>query len=148
MRDVCNSDAVHYQHKDFQTSALQHTKLQITWDQDDQDRIKVTKRKFTSEDLKDMDFKAYLASDSESEGELKEKYKSLFEKDESEEEQDGAMEITFTPGLSNSLSDAVQRRKANDFQDETVFEKELRLRKEKRKAKKHIKDDDNSESIL
>ncbi|ORY36694.1 hypothetical protein BCR33DRAFT_475218 [Rhizoclosmatium globosum] len=102
----------------FSTAALQHSKAQLTWDLDDPDRVRVTRKKFTKEQLQDMDFKAYLASDTEEdsddEEELKErmkKYKSLVSAPDDDEEGGasdgevmGNMEITFTPGLSESAA--------------------------------------------
>ncbi len=54
-----------YEPNEFSTEALRHSKVKLTWDDDDPDRLKVTRRKFTKEDLKNMDFQAYIASDEE-----------------------------------------------------------------------------------
>jgi hypothetical protein len=48
----------------FKSQALQHTKPQLTWDADNVDRKKILSKKVTAEELKEDDFKAYLASDS------------------------------------------------------------------------------------
>ncbi|KAI8824482.1 uncharacterized protein EV422DRAFT_520258 [Fimicolochytrium jonesii] len=137
-----------YQPKDFVTQALQHSKVKLTWDEEDDDRVRVTRRKFTKDDLQDMDFKAYLASSSEDEdGEdadaIRQKFKALLgggegagdvfgSKDKGEE-----MEITFTPGLSEKAAALLDKKKGKDAsKDETVFDAYLRKRKEKRKAKK------------
>jgi len=64
---------------------LQHTKVELTWDEDKYDRVLLTKRKFTKEDLDKLDLDAYVASSggedfsSEDEGEegkkkIREKY--------------------------------------------------------------------------
>ncbi|KAJ3221403.1 pre-rRNA-processing protein esf1 [Clydaea vesicula] len=143
--DSCYKEEKNYVQKDFQTKALQHTKVSLTWDQDDFDRVKVTKRKFTKEDLKDMDFKSYVASsESEEEDEegLREKYRSLFmgdnaEEEESDKEKMEDMEITFTPGLSEKVGKAALLKKDKIFEDETVFQRNLRLQKEKKKARKN-----------
>ncbi|KAJ3183606.1 pre-rRNA-processing protein esf1 [Gaertneriomyces sp. JEL0708] len=136
-----------YQPKDFVTLALQHSKVKLTWDNDDDDRLRVTRRKFTKDDLTDMDFKAYLASASEDEGPdedaeaIRSKYRNLLtgasddvfgSKDKEEE-----MEITFTPGLTEKAEAALKQKETEKSRkDETVFEAYLRKRKEKRKAKK------------
>ncbi|KAF5837684.1 hypothetical protein DUNSADRAFT_4049 [Dunaliella salina] len=46
------------------SAALQHTKPQLTWDADDAGRKKLLNRKMSETDLKDEDFRAYLASSS------------------------------------------------------------------------------------
>ena len=56
-----------YQSSDFTTTVLQHSKVKLTWDQVDPDRVKNTRRKFTKDEIQDMDFKAYLASESDDE---------------------------------------------------------------------------------
>ena len=53
----------------FQTKALQHTNVELTWDKVDGDRKKTLSRKLNADDLKDEDFKTYLASASEDEAE-------------------------------------------------------------------------------
>ena len=45
--------------------------MDLTWDETDQDRIAVTMRKFTKEDLEELDVRDYLASSSGSEDEGK-----------------------------------------------------------------------------
>ena len=42
--------------------ALRHSKVQLTWDQDDPNRTKVTRRNFTKEEIEEEDFKAFVAS--------------------------------------------------------------------------------------
>lgn len=49
--------------------ALRHSKVKLTWDQDDPNRIKLTRRNLTKDEIEEGDFKAYLASSgSEDEG--------------------------------------------------------------------------------
>jgi hypothetical protein len=45
---------------------MQHTKPVLTWDEDSVDRKRVLRKKVTADLLKEEDFKAYLASESES----------------------------------------------------------------------------------
>ncbi|KAJ3324515.1 pre-rRNA-processing protein esf1 [Blyttiomyces sp. JEL0837] len=145
--DVVNENPSTYEPASFVTQALQHSKVELTWDQDDPDRVRITRRKFTKGDLQEMDFKAYLASDSEEEdedadGHTIQKYRSLlnsadngqFGFDEKGGEDDVDMEITFTPGLSENAE-----KKLRDIQktkEENVFEAERRRRKEKIKERK------------
>ncbi|RUP09759.1 hypothetical protein BC936DRAFT_140060 [Jimgerdemannia flammicorona] len=136
--------------------ALQHSHVKLTWDEDDQDRVQMTRRKFTKEDLKEMDFRAYLASSEEDDSgdedteEMRRKYKGLLAGAEgggfgkNREEDEGAeMEITFTPGLSEAAAEAVERkRKGGEMQEDvTTIEKYVRKLKEKKKAKKLAKKD-------
>jgi hypothetical protein len=51
----------------FQTKALQHTNVELTWDKVDGERKKTLSRKLNADDLKDEDFVTYLASASEDE---------------------------------------------------------------------------------
>ena len=51
----------------FQTKALQHTNVELTWDKVDGERKKTLSRKLNADDLKDEDFMTYLASASEDE---------------------------------------------------------------------------------
>ena len=50
----------------FETKALQHSKVSLTWDEDPQERILITKKKFTKDDLDNIDLNAYVASSGES----------------------------------------------------------------------------------
>ncbi|KAJ2337890.1 pre-rRNA-processing protein esf1, partial [Coemansia sp. RSA 2618] len=105
---------------EFSTQALQHSKVQLTWDADEPDRVKTTRRAFTQEEIDNMDFGNLLASssdddESDDEAGLAQKRALLLaapEKD-SDDESDhvGDMEISFTPGLSGS---AKQRADSDD----------------------------------
>lgn len=219
-RDTATSAPTVYQKQDFVTRALQHSNVKLTWDEDDDDRVKVTRRAFTKDELKDMDFKAYLASSSSEEEEEDEedndddaaaghrgvgtassdsgsdeddsssrkkkraarnKYQSLlssigkgsnnpFAKHsslnentlvnsdsdndiDSDEDVQGDMEITFTPGLSEAASKALDRKREKEMlSKETVFETKVRQMKEKKKAKRNLSnaavngDDDGKKS--
>ncbi|KAI8807850.1 hypothetical protein BJ742DRAFT_300062 [Cladochytrium replicatum] len=52
-----------YKPPEFTTAALQHTKVKLTWDQDDPQRVQLTRKRFNQDDLKDMDFQTFLASE-------------------------------------------------------------------------------------
>ncbi|XP_072240138.1 ESF1 homolog [Leuresthes tenuis] len=58
-----------YTPKLFTSSAAATSKVQLTWDETDHDRVAALNRKFNKQELLDMDFKAYLASSSEEEEE-------------------------------------------------------------------------------
>ncbi|KAJ3040885.1 pre-rRNA-processing protein esf1 [Rhizophlyctis rosea] len=142
-----------YQPVDFVTLALQHSNVKLTWDEDDTERTKLTRRKFTKEDLKDMDFKAYLASsssddedsDAEDAADLRAKLLGLTGDGDADEGdvfddklKDGEeLEITFAPGLSEKAAKALERKKERESRGgESVFDAYLRKRKEKRKERK------------
>jgi hypothetical protein len=58
-----------YKPPSFNTKALQHTNVDCSWDATDVTRLEVTRRKVTKDDLQEYDFKAYIATSSESESE-------------------------------------------------------------------------------
>lgn len=69
--DEATEDDKGYKGNDFVTDALRHSKVTLTWDQDDPNRTKLLRRPLTKQEIEEQDFKAYLASssDEESEGE-------------------------------------------------------------------------------
>ncbi|KAJ3857805.1 hypothetical protein EV368DRAFT_29427 [Lentinula lateritia] len=136
-----------YKGVDFVTDALRHSKVKLTWDDDDPTRNQMTRRKISRKELEEADFKAYLASsssESESDGEDKKKsgsrdrLRSLLlgggndlpegwnDGDGGGDDGDVDMEVTFAPGLSTT----------NEDKEETTLEKYQRKMKEKRKKKK------------
>jgi len=118
---------------------LQHSGVKLTWDDDDPDRVKIIRRKFTKKDVDDRDFKAYIASSSEESDEnaeeTKQKYKNLLNETENDNAEGQEMEITFTPGLSETA--ALNSEK--DIENETSLETYLRKLREKRKERKAAK---------
>ncbi|XP_076584918.1 ESF1 homolog [Chaetodon auriga] len=56
-----------YTPKLFSSSATTTSKVQLTWDETDHERVTALNRKFNKNELLDMDFNAYLASSSEEE---------------------------------------------------------------------------------
>ncbi|KAG5638654.1 hypothetical protein H0H81_011206 [Sphagnurus paluster] len=127
--------------------ALRHSKVKLTWDEDDPERNQITRRTLSKKEIEDADFRAYLASSSESESEVIQSTKSKGKKasrnkiralllgggddlpegwgHEDEDTGDIDMEITFTPGLAEK-----------DHSDETTLDKYQRKMREKRKRKK------------
>lgn len=133
--------------------ALRHSKVKLTWDDDDPERYQVTRRQLTRQEIEEADFRAYVASSSsEDEEESPEGTATRSKKDKEASRQklralllggnggdalpegwdndnegsDVDMEITFTPGLSEK----------KDEGDETTLEKYQRKMREKRKKKK------------
>ncbi|GMP32077.1 hypothetical protein CsSME_00006001 [Camellia sinensis var. sinensis] len=166
-RDVATEAPTSYEGVDFQTRALQQSKIHLTWDEDEPQRAKTLKRKFNADELAEMEFKEFLASD-ESETdedenddamedcpEKKHKKQDLYrallqsgeESDEDEEEDHQDMEVTFNTGLEG-ISKRILEKK--DKKSETVWEAHLRKSKEKKMARKNSSkystDDESSDT--
>uniref|UniRef100_A0A0A9CYZ5 NUC153 domain-containing protein n=1 Tax=Arundo donax TaxID=35708 RepID=A0A0A9CYZ5_ARUDO len=164
-RDVATMAPPSYKEPDFETHALQHSRVKLTWDDDEPERKKVLRRKFTDDQLDELDM--YLASDDSASDDdgvdnsgdksvpnggskrkltKEERLALLLEGDKSEEEQAGGqdMEITFNTELED-LSKRILERKTNE--EKTVWERHQEKMKEKRKAtKRGLKDDDDDYS--
>ena len=67
--DLCARIPDGYRPNEFVTDALQHSKVRLTWDADDNTRKEIQKRAFSRSrtEIADDDLKAYLGSDSSSE---------------------------------------------------------------------------------
>ncbi|EAU93178.1 pre-rRNA-processing protein ESF1 [Coprinopsis cinerea okayama7 len=132
---------------EFVTDALRHSKVKLTWDEDDPERNQVTRRALSKQEIEEGDFRAYIASSSESESEGepssskkskkkdREKLRSLLLSGNNDAMPEGwgddggsdvDMEITFTPGLTGKA----------DNGDETTLERYQRKMREKRKKRK------------
>ncbi|KAF7436759.1 pre-rRNA-processing protein esf1 [Pleurotus ostreatus] len=147
-----------YKAVDFVTDALRHSKVKLTWEEDDPERNLVTRRKLSQKEIEESDFKAYLASSS-SESEAEDQPSKKFSKSASRDKlrslllggedaelpegwgmDDGAddvdMEITFSAGLSGAKDG-----------DETTLEKyQRKLRDKKKKRKEELKERTASKS--
>ncbi|KAF4605163.1 pre-rRNA-processing protein esf1 [Pleurotus pulmonarius] len=143
-----------YKAVDFVTDALRHSKVKLTWEEDDPERNLVTRRKLSQKEIEESDFKAYLASSSsESEPEDGQPSKKKFSKSASRDKlrslllggedaelpegwgmDDGAddvdMEITFSAGLSG----------AKDGEETTLEKYQRKLRDKKKKRKEELKE--------
>ena len=153
VRDRAEEVVDQYKPKTNWVSALQVSKPKCTWDEDDPDRNQVLRRKWSRDELKQLDFNTYLASDvdsSDDDGDadqspeaIREKYLKLLNaknSDDSDEEKDDQaeeMEVSFTPGLSDLGEKLLEKRREKQEQEhETVFEKYLREKKGRRKERK------------
>lgn len=142
--DVCTKIPSNYKpNSTFVTDALQHSKVKLTWDETPKERLNVSTRQFSQKEIDEMDFKAYLASDSdESENEttnndLKNKYQSLlgnrFNKKEADnQEEDVDMEITFNPALNEAEGKVPEEE---EEQEESTIAAYKRKEKERRKRR-------------
>ncbi|KAI0361520.1 hypothetical protein OH77DRAFT_1444095 [Trametes cingulata] len=154
-RDEATDDlSAPYKPVEFVTDALRHSKVKLTWDEDEPERAQITRRVLSKKEIEENDFRAYVASSSESESEdapgaSKSKDAKAAERDKLRalllgggddqmpegwgkgkglsDDEDVDMEITFTPGLSAA--------KDGD-KEETTLEKYQRKMKEKKKKRK------------
>ncbi|NXR84317.1 ESF1 protein, partial [Pycnonotus jocosus] len=156
-----------YKPKYFTSAAMGTSKVDITWDETDHERVTSLSRTFNKEELLDMDFQAYLASSSEEEEEQQQdgdeanemeddkprksqkddeeqiaKYRELLqsiqEKEKKQEEKDIGMEIKWVPGLKESAEEMVKNR-LEGKDNLTPWQKYLEKKKEKRILKKKRK---------
>ncbi|XP_063247613.1 ESF1 homolog [Prinia subflava] len=156
-----------YKPKYFTSAAMGTSKVDITWDETDHERVTSLSRTFNKEELLDMDFQAYLASSSEEEEEQQQdgdvanemeddkprksqkddeeqiaKYRELLqsiqEKEKKQEEKDIGMEIKWVPGLKETAEEMVKNR-LEGKDNLTPWQKYLEKKKEKRILKKKRK---------
>uniref|UniRef100_A0A3P9C9F5 ESF1, nucleolar pre-rRNA processing protein, homolog (S. cerevisiae) n=1 Tax=Maylandia zebra TaxID=106582 RepID=A0A3P9C9F5_9CICH len=145
-----------YTPKLFTSSATATSKVQLTWDETDHERVTALNRKFNKDELLDMDFRAYLASSSEEEEEdervveaqekktkseeqiskYRELLKGIQEKEKKvQEDKDMEMEVTWVPGLKETTEQLVKKKlEAKDVL--TPWEEFLQKKREKKKQKK------------
>ncbi|KAJ2767094.1 pre-rRNA-processing protein esf1, partial [Coemansia nantahalensis] len=152
-REEATHKPENYEPADFTTQALQHSKVQLTWDADEPSRVKATQRAFSRDELDSMDLGNLLASSSDDgssddEAELTRKRALLLSgaasDDSDDEDGDKAMEdiqITFTPGLSEAAAARTEAKKKAEEDaarrgGETPIERFRRLKQEKRERRK------------
>ena len=133
------------------TQALRHSKVKLTWDQDDPERERVTRRALSLSEIEENDFRAFIASstDSSSEDETISTKKAVSRDklrvlllggggndlpegwagdktgDMDGDGDDMDMEVTFRPALSGGQNE-----------DETTIKKYQRKMRDKRKKRK------------
>ncbi|KIM48253.1 hypothetical protein M413DRAFT_439980 [Hebeloma cylindrosporum] len=161
-RDEATDDLnTQYKAVEFVTDALRHSKVKLTWDDDDPERNHVTRRALTKKEIEESDFRAYIANTSSESESDEPKTASNKKKDKkasrdrlrslllggnddampegwgegSGAKDDVDMEITFTPGLTNT----------KDKGEETTLEKYQRKMREKRKRRKDEGKEDGGE---
>ena len=165
-KEFCNKvpDVEKYKPKFFETSALSKGKVDLTWDEQDPQRLAAMQKAFEDDEDNEEQLKQYLAS-SDDEDESKEKlgseesdaddeeaaakYKALLlgglgqnndedEENDSNEEEEGGMEMTFAAD-----DDIKEKAKAKAVESMTPWEKYLHKKKEKRKHKKEKRNEKN-----
>jgi len=144
--DEATEDAARYEPLDYKTDALRHSRVRLTWDQDDPRRVKLT-RAGNSRALHEDDLKTYLASSDEEDGaeaaeQSKSRLRSLLTDlpkrsafDDAEDtdslyaKPEGDMQVSFVPALS---ADAT----AAEAPEETTIEKYRRKQRERRERRR------------
>jgi hypothetical protein len=158
IRDSATDVPSDYEAPVFQTRALQHTNVELTWDKEDEGRKKALTKKLTVDELKDDDFKAYLATDSDDgdgdddgDGEeeggddpeaVRQRYLRLALLAEEKETENGKggkkdedevdLEVTFEPGLESLAGRLAAKKEEAGRGGETVWEAYLRRKTEKK----------------
>ncbi|XP_028310846.1 ESF1 homolog isoform X2 [Gouania willdenowi] len=138
-----------FEPKLFTSSAAGSSKVQLSWDETDHERVTALNKKFNKEELLQMDFSAYLASSSEeeeqelpaqeeeqevrrsSEQQIS-RYRNLLKIKEQDEEEQQHMEISWKPGLKQSTRELV-KKKLEVKELMTPWQKFLQKKKEKKK---------------
>ncbi|KAF2208980.1 hypothetical protein CERZMDRAFT_48196 [Cercospora zeae-maydis SCOH1-5] len=167
VHDECLQLTPGYTPNDFRTEALTHSKVQLTWDQDDATRKEVQKRAFSRAELDENDLQAYIGSD-DSDADSTSSRMSVAEKKKAakranlraalglgaepektsgnDKEVVGDMQITFTSGLSNTKDKGgVFENKPQD--EESTKQRYIRKEKErKQKRKERMKARANGQS--
>ncbi|XP_040285906.1 ESF1 homolog [Bufo bufo] len=157
-----------YTPKYFTSAAMVTSKVELTWDETDQERVTTLNRPFKKNEILDMDFQAYLASSSEEEEEIEqetevsakpedvkckkgskdddeqiERYRQLVkgiqEKEKKQQEKDVEMEVKWVPGLKESAEQMV-KNKLEGKDKLTPWEKYLQKQKDKKKLKRKKKE--------
>nr|POE72253.1 pre-rrna-processing protein esf1 [Quercus suber] len=162
-RDGCSSLPENYKPNEFRTEALTHSKVRLTWDDDDVTRKEVQKRAFSRAEIDENDLQAYIGSDSSDADSVssrksvttpaerrankkeaqRQKMRSALglgeesKKSSSTKKKDepvGDMQITFTSGLGGKECKEVFENAPGG--EETTRQKYLRKEKERVKARK------------
>ncbi|KAK6922555.1 hypothetical protein RJ641_010859 [Dillenia turbinata] len=126
-RDVATEAPKDYVGLDFHTRALQHSKVHLTWDEDEPQRSKALKQKFNADRLDELDFQQFLASN-----------ESESDEDENENE-----------NIKKSIGEKIYRDKEDEDLDMGVFfntGKGERKKLARKNISKYSSDDDSSDT--
>ncbi|XP_052701173.1 ESF1 homolog isoform X1 [Crassostrea angulata] len=142
-RSVCLEMPAAYDPTLFVSSALAQSKVNLTWDETDQDRIKVTMRNPSqsgkkTDDVNEEDFKAFLASSSEEEADDDDGKPLVGEDNNEDDDEDDNEEnqIQKYRSLLQSLDDDKTRKKKKEVEMEVTWEPGLKETTEKILKKK------------
>ncbi|KAL3066405.1 hypothetical protein OYC64_016375 [Pagothenia borchgrevinki] len=119
-----------YTPKVFTSSANATSKVQLTWDETDNERVTALERNFNKDELLAMDFKAYLASSSEEE---EEEGGFVFGEQESEDDDSAAEEVvaqkTKEPVMEKKPEKVVEKKEKKKNKSEEQISKYRELLK-------------------
>jgi hypothetical protein len=147
--------------------ALRHSKVKLTWDQDDPERERITRRALSLKEIEENDFHAYVASstDTSSDDETssakktvsRDKLRALLlsgggndlpegwagskigdmNKEGDGDDMDMDMEVTFRPALSGG----------QDEEETTIGKYQRKMREKRKKRKQELKDSGRGEAL-
>ncbi|KAM8878110.1 ESF1 homolog isoform 2-T2 [Spinachia spinachia] len=112
-----------YTPKLFTSAANATSKVQLTWDETDNDRVTALNRKFNKDELLAMDFNAYLASSSEE------------EEEEEEEEEGGGLEFAEPQSEDGDISAEGETKENVQTSRGAEEEEEEKEKKKKRQSR-------------
>ena len=161
--DQCTHLPSGYKPNDFRTEALTHSKVRLTWDDDDATRKEVQKRAFSRAEIDENDLQAYIGNNSSSDAESTTSRKSAAEQSKAEkkaaerqkmraalglghaskpskkhkDEPVGDMQITFTSGLSGGKDGrgVFENEPQDEESTRARYVRKERERKQRRKEK-------------
>jgi hypothetical protein len=160
-KESCNENPEDYECNFFTNRAIGHTRVKLTWDEDDPKRLKTITKKFDVAKMEEQDMRDYLASSNaefsseENEDEIAKK-RAIFGLDNSDSESDaelndaigakkqktikeveGDIKITFKSGFEDIGKDLLKSKKENEAKkQDTAYEAYQRERKEKKRERK------------
>lgn len=166
-KEVCSEVPEDYECNFFVNRAFGHTRVKLTWDEDDPKRVKIIKKKLNQDQLDANDMKMYLASsggEEEDDPEEMARKRALLglDKDDSESDEEinnvigvtkkraknqvqGDIKITFKSGFEDIGKDLLEKKKENEAKKkESAWETYQRERKQKKREKK-VKDKEKKE---
>uniref|UniRef100_UPI0037E815E9 ESF1 homolog n=1 Tax=Semicossyphus pulcher TaxID=241346 RepID=UPI0037E815E9 len=131
-----------YTPKLFTSSATTTSKVQLTWDETDHDRVTAMNRNFNKNELLDMDFNAYLASSSEEEEEGEEGGVVFGEQEIEEDDITEEAQRTEEPVVEEETKPQKEEQKKQKKSDEQISKYRELLRGIQDKEKKLQEDKD------
>lgn len=153
-RDTATSIPEGYAPPNIVPSSLNNSRVKLSWDADDPDRVILKKKAIGKHTLDEENLKAYLASASEDESdkptaeEIARTRRLLLGGDsgdgsdgggDAQSDEDLDMQVTFEPGMLEKGEEIIKRKQEREQQkDESAWEARLR-RREERKAEKRRK---------
>ncbi|KAK4618145.1 Pre-rRNA-processing protein esf1 [Fulvia fulva] len=160
--DECNDLPRGYKPNDFRTEALTHSRVRLTWDDDDATRKEVQKRAFSRAEMDENDLQAYIGSDdSDADSTTSRKSSAEDKKAKKKEAQRatmrealglpaegtasskkgkdepvGDMQITFTSGLAGNGKEGKGVFENEPQDEESTRERYIRKEKERKQKRK------------